>query len=55
MSPIDIYKYPGEDVLRNKFDCHDNNELQRLETFSTAGNIFSCSKILSKEILILNI
>ena len=40
MSPIDIYKYPGEDVLKNKFDCHDNNELQRLEAFSTAGNIF---------------
>lgn len=40
MSSIDIYKYPGEDVLRNKFDCHDQYVLQRLEADVTAGNIF---------------
>ena len=40
MSSIDVYKYPGEEVLRNKFDCHDELELQKLEAYSTAGNLF---------------
>ena len=40
MSSIDVYKYPDEDVLRNKFDCHDQYELQKLEAYTTAGNIF---------------
>ena len=27
MESSDIYKYPGEDVLINMFDCHDAEEL----------------------------
>lgn len=39
MDHIDTYKYPGEDVLINKFDCHDQEVLYRLEADSTAGNL----------------
>ena len=39
MESIDHYKYPGEDVLINKFDCHDAKELAMLEALSTGGNI----------------
>ena len=34
MESIDHYKYPGEDVLINEFDCHDAktaNVLARVE------------------------
>ncbi len=39
MESIDHYKYPGEDVLINEFDCHDANELSMLEALSTGGNL----------------
>ena len=39
MESVDIYKYPGEDVLRNKFDCHNNEELALIEALSTGGNL----------------
>ena len=39
MNNSDIYKYPNEDVLKNKFNCHDAEELLRLESYSTAGNL----------------
>lgn len=30
MESIDHYKYPGEDVLINEFDCHDaDSELEK--------------------------
>lgn len=40
MNNSDIYKYPNENVLKNKFDCHNEEDLQRLEAYSTAGNLF---------------
>lgn len=39
MKSIDPYKYPDEDILINRFDCHDYHELQKLEAYSTAGNL----------------
>jgi hypothetical protein len=39
MESIDHYKYPGEDVLINEFDCHDSEELAVLEALSTGGNL----------------
>ncbi len=39
MESIDHYKYPGEDVLINDFDCHDSEELAVLEALSTGGNL----------------
>ncbi len=27
MKNTDVYCYPGEDILINKFDCHDKEEL----------------------------
>ena len=39
MESIDHYKYPGEDVLINEFDCHDAKELSVLEALSTGGNL----------------
>ncbi|MBR5762408.1 MAG: Fic family protein [Lachnospiraceae bacterium] len=39
MESIDHYKYPGEDVLINEFDCHDAKELAVLEALSTGGNL----------------
>ena len=40
MESIDHYKYPGEDVLINEFDCHDVKELSVLEALSTAETNF---------------
>lgn len=39
MESVDIYKYPGEDVLINEFDCHDADDLAMLEALSTGGNL----------------
>ena len=39
MESVDVYKYPGEDVLKNRFDCHDAKELMVLETLSTGANL----------------
>lgn len=39
MESIDFYKYPGEDVLVNYFDCHDAEELAMLEALSTGANL----------------
>lgn len=39
MENIDHYKYPGEDVLINEFDCHDAEDLAKLEALSTGGNL----------------
>lgn len=39
MASIDHYKYPGEDVLINEFDCHNVEELVMLEALSTGGNL----------------
>lgn len=39
MESIDHYKYPGEDVLINEFDCHDAEDLSLLEALSTGGNL----------------
>ena len=39
MESIDHYKYPGEDVLINEFECHDAEDLAMLEALSTGGNL----------------
>lgn len=39
MSRTDPYLYPGENILINKFNCHDADELFQLEADSTAGNL----------------
>lgn len=39
MESVDIYKYPGENVLINEFDCHDADDLAMLEALSTGGNL----------------
>ncbi|WP_084152898.1 Fic/DOC family protein [Oribacterium sp. NK2B42] len=39
MESIDHYKYPGEDILINEFNCHDAEELAMLEALSTGGNL----------------
>lgn len=39
MGNTDPYLYPDESVLVNKFDCHDPEELFRIEADSTAGNL----------------
>ena len=31
MKNTDIYSYPDEDILINKFDCHDKEKLSELE------------------------
>ena len=36
---IDRYVYPGTNILINKFDCHDEQELRRIEALSTGGNL----------------
>lgn len=44
MSYSDPYLYPGTDVLINKFNCKDQNELKRLEALTTGGNILDLQK-----------
>lgn len=39
MSSADRYVYPGTDVLINKYDCRDAEELKRIEYLTTAGNL----------------
>ena len=39
MKQFDTYVYPGTEVLINKFDCRDPNELNKLEALSTGGNL----------------
>ena len=39
MKQFDTYVYPGTEVLINKFDCRDPNELKKLEALSTGGNL----------------
>ncbi len=39
MESIDHYKYPGEDILINEFDCHNAEDLAMLEALSTGGNL----------------
>ena len=39
MKHCDAYVYPGTDVLINKFDCRNPEELQKLEALSTGGNL----------------
>lgn len=36
---IDKYVYPGTNILINKFNCHDEKELRRIEALSTGGNL----------------
>ena len=36
---IDKYVYPGTNILINKFDCRDEEELRRIEALSTGGNL----------------
>ena len=39
MTSNDHYKYPGEDILVNEFDCHNVEELNVLEALSTGANL----------------
>lgn len=35
----DKYVYPGTNILINKFNCHDEEELRKIEALSTGGNL----------------
>ena len=39
MGSVDKYVYPGTSVLINLFDCHDGQELEKLEALSTGANL----------------
>lgn len=36
---VDKYVYPGTNILINKYNCRDEEELKRIETLSTGGNL----------------
>ena len=35
----DRYVYPGTDILINKYNCHNEEKLKKIEALSTGGNL----------------